>query len=116
MVEDGLVTEGCSSSAYIVKNGTIVTSPLEVDGRPRILPGIRRAILLKIAEREGIPVELRPFSPEEAFTADEAFQSAATFGVLPVVEIDGHEIGDGEPGPLTLRLRDLFFARLREES
>ncbi len=115
MVEDGLVTEGCSSSAYIVKNGTIITSPLQVNGRPRILPGIRRAILLEIAEREGIPVELRPFSPDEAFAADEAFQSAATFGVLPVVEIDGREIGDGTPGPLTLRLREMFFARLQEK-
>ena len=115
MVEDGLITEGCSSSAYIVKDGVIVTSPLEVEGRPRILPGIRRAILLEIADREGIPVELRPFSPEEAFTADEAFQSAATFGVMPVVEIDGHCIGNGQPGPLTRRLRALFFERLREQ-
>ena len=114
MVEDGLVTEGCSSSAYIVKNGTIITSPLEMNGRPRILPGIRRAILLEIAEREGIPVQLRPFSPEEAFAADEAFQSAATFGVMPVVAIDGRRIGDGRPGPLTRRLRALFFERLRQ--
>ncbi len=112
MVEDGLITEGCSSSAYIVKDGAIITSPLEVNGRPRILPGIRRAILLEIAEAEGIPVELRPFSPEEAFAADEAFQSAATFGLLPVVEIDGRRIGNGRPGPLTQRLRGLFFERL----
>ena len=115
MVEDGLITEGCSSSAYIVKDGAIITSPLKVDGRPRILPGIRRAILLEIAQREGIPVELRPFSPDEVFAADEAFQSAATFGVMPVVEIDGRPIGDGKPGPLTRRLRALFFERLREE-
>ena len=112
MVENGLVTEGCSSSAYIVKNGVIITSPLEMDGQPRILPGIRRAILLEIAEREGIPVELRPFSPQEALTADEAFQTAATFGVMPVVRIDGHVVGGGAPGPLTKRLRALFFARI----
>ena len=114
MVEDGLITEGCSSSAFIIKNGAIITSPLEMAGRPRILPGIRRAILLEITEKEGIPVERRPFSPEEAFAADEAFQSAATFGVLPVVEIDGRAIADGKPGPLTKRLRELFFARLRD--
>ncbi len=112
MVEDGLVTEGCSSSAFIVKDGRIITSPLELDGRPRILPGIRRAILLEIAQAEGIAVELRPFSPEEACAADEAFQSAATFGVMPVVRIDGHVIGGGRPGELTLRLRELFFDRL----
>ncbi len=112
MVEDRLITEGCSSSAFIVNDGTIITSPLEVDGRPRILPGIRRAILLEIAKHEGIPVELRPFSPQEALAADEAFQSAATFGLLPVVEIDGEKIGNGEPGPVARRLRELFFARL----
>ena len=116
MVEDGLVTEGCSSSAYIVKNGRIITSPLTMEGRPRILPGIRRAILLEIAAREGIPVELRPFSPEEAFAADEAFQSAATFGVLPVVRIDGQPIGNGRPGALTMHLRERFFARAPERS
>ena len=115
MVEDGLVTEGCSSSAFIVKDGVIITSPLELDGKPRILPGIRRAILLEIAEREGIEVELRPFSPQEAQAADEAFQSAATFGLLPVVEIGGQPIGDGKPGPISRRLRELFFARLQEE-
>ena len=115
MVEDGLITEGCSSSAFIVKDGVIITSPLELDGKPRILPGIRRAILLEIAEREGIAVELRPFSPEEALAADEAFQSAATFGLLPVVEIDGQDIGDGKPGPVSRRLRELFFARLQEK-
>ena len=112
MVEGGLITEGCSSSAYIVKDGVIITSPLEMNGRPRILPGIRRAILLEIAGAEGIPVELRPFSPEEAFAADEAFQSAATFGLLPVVEIDGRKIGSGAPGPVAQRLRKLFFHRL----
>ena len=112
MVENGLVTEGCSSSAYIVKGDRIITSPLELDGVPRILPGIRRAILLEIAQAEGMEVELRPFSPREAFEADEAFQSAATFGVMPVVRIDGHVIGSGRPGPLTMRLRELFFARL----
>ncbi len=115
MVEDGLVTEGCSSSAFIVKDGVIITSPLELDGKPRILPGIRRAILLEIAEREGIEVELRPFSPQEAQAADEAFQSAATFGLLPVVEIGGQPVGDGKPGPISRRLRELFFARLQEE-
>ena len=116
MVEDGLITEGCSSSAFMVKDGVIITSPLEMNGKPRILPGIRRAILLELAEREGIAVELRPFSPDELLTADEAFQSAATFGLLPVVEVDGQRIGNGVPGPVALRLRELFFERLRENA
>ena len=106
MVEDGHVTEGTSSSAYIVKNGTIITHPLEGG---HILPGIRRSVLLEIAEREGIPVDLRPFTPEEAQNADEAFASAATFGVLPVVEIEGRPVGNGEPGPITKRLRQAYL-------
>ena len=107
MVEDGHVTEGTSSSAYIVRDGTIITHPLEGG---HILPGIRRSLLLELAEAEGIPVRLRPFTPEEALAADEAFASAATFGVLPVTEIEGRQVGDGTPGPLTRRLRELYLA------
>ncbi len=106
MVEDGHVTEGCSSSAYIVKDGIVITHPLEGG---HILPGIRRSVILELAEREGIPVELRPFTPEEALAADEAFASAATFGVLPVTEIEGRPIGDGAPGAVTRRLRALYL-------
>ena len=111
MVEDGIVTEGVSSSAYIVKNATIITRPLS----NAILPGIRRRTLLEIASNVGIDVEERIFTIEEALAADEAFISSATTMTLGVVSIDGHQIGNGTPGPVTIRLRELYKARVLKE-
>ena len=111
MVEEGIVTEGVSSSAYIVKNATIITRPLS----NAILPGIRRRTLLEIASNVGIDVEERIFTIEEALAADEAFISSATTMTLGVVSIDGHQIGNGTPGPVTIRLRELYKARVLKE-
>ena len=111
MVEDRIVTEGVSSSAYIVKNATIITRPLS----NAILPGIRRRTLLEIASNVGIDVEERIFTIEEALAADEAFISSATTMTLGVVSIDGHQIGNGTPGPVTIRLRELYKARVLKE-
>jgi len=111
MVEDGIVTEGVSSSAYIVKNATIITRPLS----NAILPGIRRRTLLEIASNVGIDVEERIFTIEEALAADEAFISSAATMTLGVVSIDGHQIGNGTPGPVTIRLRELYKARVLKE-
>ena len=111
MVEEGIVTEGVSSSAYIVKNATIITRPLS----NAILPGIRRRTLLEIASNVGIDVEERIFTIEEALAADEAFISSAATMTLGVVSIDGHQIGNGTPGPVTIRLRELYKARVLKE-
>ncbi|MEM7429963.1 MAG: D-amino-acid transaminase [Pseudomonadota bacterium] len=105
MVEDGLVTEGTSSSAYIVKDGVIITRPLTRE----ILPGIRRKVLLKLAEEHQIKVIERPFSVAEATDADEAFLSSASTFVIPIVEIDGETIGDGKPGPVARRMREVYL-------
>jgi len=112
MVEDGFVTEGVSSSAYIVVDGKVITRPLS----NWILPGIRRRTLLEIAEEAGIAVEERPFTVAEALAADEAFISSATTIVTPVVSIDGKKIADGAPGPLTQKLRALYKTRLIEKA
>lgn len=93
MVEDGFVTEGTSSSAYIIKDGVIITRPLS----NAILPGIRRKVLMNLTKEHGIKVEERLFSLKEALTADEAFMSSATVFILPIVEIDSKVIGDGKP-------------------
>ena len=105
MVEEGYVTEGTSSSAYIVKDGVIITKPLS----HAILPGIRRKLILEYAPKHGIKVEQRAFTPEEAYAADEAFLSSATTMVYPIIEIDGKEIGDGKPGEITRRLREIYL-------
>lgn len=112
MVEDGFVTEGVSSSAYIIKDGKIITRPLS----NLILPGIRRRTLIEIAKREGIELEQRLFTIEEALQADEAFISSATTITLPVVSIDGEKIADGKPGKITGRLRKLYIERMLEEA
>lgn len=106
LVEDGFVTEGSSSNAYIVKDdGTVVTRPLSND----ILHGITRKALMQLAVEGGIQMEERAFTIAEALAAKEAFISSATTVVWPVVSIDGQTIGDGKPGPVSLRLRELYL-------
>ncbi|MDB4165486.1 D-amino-acid transaminase [Gammaproteobacteria bacterium] len=112
MVEDGVITEGVSSSAYIVKDKTIITRPLSNE----ILPGIRRRTLLELCAAESIKLEQRLFTLDEALGADESFISSATTIVLPVVSIDGQKISSGKPGPITQKLRALYVARLIDES
>ena len=112
MVEDGYVTEGVSSSAYIVIGNKIVTRPLSNS----ILPGIRRRTLLELAEQTGIQIEERLFTIEEALAADEAFISSATTMALGVIEIDGVQIGNGTPGPITMKMRALYTERVLQEA
>ena len=112
MVEDGFVTEGVTSTAYIVKDGTVITRPLS----NLVLPGIRRRTLIEIAEKADIEIDQRAFTVAEALQADEAFISSATTITLAVVSIDGHDIGDGKPGPITTRLRELYKNRILDEA
>lgn len=110
MIEDGFVTEGTSNNAYIVtKAGVIVTRNLS----NAILHGITRAAVLNLAKEAQMKIEERPFTIEEAKDAAEAFITAATTYVTPVVEIDGVALGTGAPGPLATRLRELYIAESR---
>ncbi|MEM9012291.1 MAG: D-amino-acid transaminase [Pseudomonadota bacterium] len=110
MVEDGAVTEGTSNNAYIVtKEGVIVTRQLS----NAILHGITRASVLRLAEEAQMRIEERPFTIPEAQDAAEAFVTAATSLVTPVVEIDGVAIGDGAPGPIARRLREIYIDESR---
>lgn len=107
---DGTVTEGSSSNAWILTaEGVLVTRALS----PAILPGITRAAVLKLAGETGLRLEVRAFSIAEACTAREAFATAASSFVLPVISIDGAVIGEGSPGPVTRRLRELYIAEAR---
>jgi D-alanine transaminase len=113
MVEDGTVTEGTSSSAFILDaKGVIRTQPL---GR-HILPGVTRRSILKLAALEGVALEERPFSVAEALDSREAFMTAASAFVLPIVEIDGVAIADGRPGPVAKRFRALYIEEARNSS
>ncbi len=104
--EDGTVTEGTSNNAWIVTaGGKIVTRQLSHD----ILPGITRAAIMRLAEAEGLTVEERPFTPEEAKAAEEAFITSASTFVHPVIAIDEVPVGSGRPGPLARKLRGLYI-------
>ena len=105
MVEDGFVTEGTSSNAYIIKDGKVITRGLS----NHILAGCTRRSLFRLAEEHGVAIEERRFTIEEAYAADEAFLTSASQFVLPIVEIDGHRIGGGQPGPVARKLRDIFL-------
>jgi D-alanine transaminase len=103
--KEGVVTEAASANAWIVTSaGALVTRPADHG----ILAGITRAVLFDVAKAQGLRIEERPFKLGEAYAAREAFVTAATQIVLPVVRIDGRVIGDGKPGPLATALRGEF--------
>jgi D-alanine transaminase len=105
MVEDGYITEGTSSNAYIVVGKKIITRPLS----NRILAGCTRRALFRMASEHGVEIEERLFTPEEAYKADEAFLTSASQFVMPITEIDGHRIGGGQVGPVVRKMRELFL-------
>ena len=108
MVEaDGSVTEGTSSNAWIVTDdGQLVTR----QPGQAILNGITRLAILKLAAEEGITFTERPFTVDEAKAAREAFVTSTSSFVKPVRRIDGAQVGDGEPGSLTMKLLDYYAA------
>ena len=108
-VEDGVVTEGTSNNAYIVKGNRIITRQLSHD----ILHGITRAAVLRFATEAQMEVEERPFTIAEAQAADEAFISSASAFVMPVVEVDGKSVGTGKPGHIVARLREIYLDEMR---
>jgi D-alanine transaminase len=113
MVEpDGLITEGTSSNAYIIKDGVIITRALS----NHILAGVTRRVLFALCAEKGFRIEERAFTAAEAYAADEAFMTSASSFVLPIVEVDGHRIGGGQPGPVARRLRELFVDGVREQA
>lgn len=111
LIEDGYVTEGGSSNAYIVtQDDVLVTRPLSND----ILHGITRASLMTLAKDMNLTIEERFFTIEEAYQAKEAFISSATTFVWPVVAIDDKPIGNGKPGEISLKLRDIYINTSKE--
>lgn len=110
LVEDGVVTEGASSTAWIVKGKTLISRPLS----NKVLPGITRKAVLAFLAESGFSFEEREFTLAEALDAEEAFITSATSLVMPVTTIDGHSIHNGAPGPATLRLREIYLDHARK--
>ncbi len=105
--KNGRITEGASSNAWIVTaDGRVVSRPAERG----ILRGITRTVLLDVIKAQGLTFDERPFTVAEAYAAREAFVTAASQIVMPVVAIDGRPVGDGAPGPVARALRAAFHA------
>jgi D-alanine transaminase len=108
--ELGFVTEGASSNAWIVgKDGRLRTR----DTNANILRGVTRLTLLDVIREQGLEVDERPFTPQEATEAEEAFITGAGSLVLPVIAVDGKPVGKGVVGPVATRLRRLYIERAR---
>jgi D-alanine transaminase len=106
--DDGYVTEGSSTNAWIVdREGTVITRDLS----NAILPGVTRRIILEAMAEAQLKVVERKFTVAQALAAREAFLSSATGAAVPVVTVDGQTIGNGAPGALTRRIRELYFAQ-----
>lgn len=104
-----VVTEGSSSNMYGLKNGILYTHP----ATNLILNGITRRVILKLSEELGIEVKEEAFTKAQALDMDEFFMSSTTAEIIPVVEIDGEQIGQGAPGELTKNLQQSFESNLK---
>ncbi len=114
MVDDmGLVTEGSSTNAWIVdKEGRLRTR----DTHANILKGVTRTAIMAMVAAEGLELDERPFSVDEAKAAREAFFTAAGAFVMPAISIDGVKIGGGKPGPIATRLRARYLEQARRDA
>ncbi|PLT32238.1 D-amino-acid transaminase [Bacillus sp. V5-8f] len=108
---DGIITEGSSSNVSIVTGGTIKTHP----ATNMILNGISRQVMLRICKDNGIPYSEEAFTLEELLAADEVFLTGTTIEVLPVIEIDGKAVGEGQPGPITRKLHKFFKDQVEKQ-
>lgn len=108
---DGRVLEGSYSNLFLVAGDLLVTPPLDAG----ILPGVTRAVTLEIAAEAGLDSEQRQITTAELFAADEAFLTATTRELVPLVTVAGHRIGDGRPGPTTAMLHHAYRQEVRRE-
>jgi branched-chain amino acid aminotransferase len=107
--QQGLVAEGSGCNLFLVRDDKLITSPITGD----ILEGITRRTLMQFARDEGIAVEERDIDRSELYVADEAFFCGTGVQIAPIASIDGRPIGDGVPGPISTRIRELFFDTVR---
>ena len=103
--EDGYVTEGHGYNVFALSGGTLMTPAAGV------LEGITRRTVLELCAETNVEAEACFFTAEQLRGADEVLITSTAGGIIPVTKVDGRPVGDGHPGPLTLRLRDLYWAR-----
>lgn len=111
LTQAGLVSECTGDNIFIVRDGRVLTPPVEAG----ILDGITRAAVIELAADENIPVRETLFPITEVYVADECFLTGTAAELVPVVQVDGRTIGDGKPGPVTKRLLKRFRDLTRSE-
>jgi len=109
---DGYVTEGPGENIFIVRNGTLRTTPMTSS----ILEGITRETILQLARERDIKITEGRFTRDDLYLADEAFFTGTAAEVTPIREVDGRTIGTGKPGPVTKALQTAFFDIVRGKS
>ncbi len=107
---NGFISEATADNFFIVEDGTVVTPPYH-----NSLQGVTRQAAMDVAEQEGLPVEEKPITQFDVYSADEAFMTGTAAEIAPIVEVDGREIGDGSPGRITTQLVDAFDKYTRSE-
>jgi len=107
---EGYVAECTVENIFIVRGGEVQT-PAATEG---ILEGVTRGVILKLCRRMNLPCAEKRLERHDLYVADECFLTGTGAEVMPVVRIDGREIGGGQPGPVTRRLLDAFRAYIRE--
>lgn len=105
----GEVAECTGDNIFIVKQGRLLTPPIDAG----ILEGITRNAVLELAQQHGIPCAEIPFTRHDIFVAEECFLTGSAAEVIPVVRLDGRTLGDGKPGPITLKLKAAFHNLVR---
>lgn len=106
--KDALLTEGSSSNVFLVKNGRLVTPPLSQKPSSGVLAGVTRDNVIRLARRESIPVREITVKAGDISSFDEAFITNSIIDAIPLVRADGKAIGDGRPGPVAKRIRELL--------
>ncbi len=101
---EGYVAEGPGENIFIVRRGVLKTPTLS-----SVLEGITRDSILQLAQEEGIPTREDRLTRDDLYLADEAFFTGTAAEVTPIREVDGRQIGPGQPGPITRRLQQKFF-------
>lgn len=104
LIRDGFATEGAASNLFTASKGVLVTPP----NGPLLLPGITRDLVLELARRHDMPCEERDISEAELRTADEIWFTSSTKEILPVVSLDGAQVGNGVFGPIWSRMIDIY--------
>jgi D-alanine transaminase len=107
LIRDGYALEGAASNLFAVVDGVMLTPPIGND----ILPGITRDLVVEIAQANAMALEQRRISLDELLRAEEVWLTSSTREVLPVIKLDGRQVGEGKPGPVWTRMNALYQER-----